>query len=86
MLLAFPCSITFPHVNFRNTIELFKIVCQKIFKYHHLPMFVGECVGLALALVKILTVFVADMLKLKSIREPICSSNINGEETFAAKF
>lgn len=49
-------------------------------------MFVRERVGLALALVKILTVFVADMLKLKSILEPICSSNINGGETFAAKF
>ncbi len=49
-------------------------------------MFVGECVGLALALVKILTVFVADMLKLKSVLKPIYSSNINGEETFAAKF
>lgn len=49
-------------------------------------MFVGECVGLALALAKILTVFEADMLKFKSILEPICSSNINGGETFAAKF
>lgn len=49
-------------------------------------MFVGECVGLALAVGKILTVFVVDMLKLKCILEPICSSNINGEETFAAIF
>jgi hypothetical protein len=49
-------------------------------------MFVGECVGLALALAKILTVFVADILKLKSMLEPICSSKFNGGETFAARF
>jgi len=48
-------------------------------------MFVGECVGLALALAKILTVFIGNMVKFKSILEPICSSNINGEETFAAR-
>ena len=48
-------------------------------------MFVGEFVGLALALVKILTVVVGNTLKFKSILEPICSSSINGGETFAAR-